>query len=139
MTRPSPQTLTVHQLRYVDVYTDAIRVHKDERCGVQEGRICKVSVGVVSHFFAMRGLPDSELGMVRLDEIGRDRLGLDRGQTTSFVFREAYFWEALCWAAKASQPSARIATWIAIWSGIFGLIGLGLAGWSIWLALNSCP
>jgi len=130
--------LTVHQLRYVDVYTNAIRVHEDERNGVRESKICKVSVNGVSDFFAMRGLPDKERGSVRLDEIGRDRLKVKRGERLSFTFREACAFEALCWAAKTSQPGARIATWIAIWSGVFGIVGLGLGVWAIWIALHPC-
>lgn len=131
--------LTVHKLRYVDVYTNAIRVHKDERGDVRESKICKVTANGESDFFAMRGLPDDERGFVRLDEIGRDRLKVKSNGCYDFVFREAYFWEALCWAAKSSQPGARIATWIAVWSGVLGVVGLILSGWALWIALYPCP
>lgn len=130
-------TLSVHQAGEDDVYQDIIRVHKDRRNGVREGRICHVSVGDAAALFAMRGLPDSQKDWVRLDEFGRDRLGIADGASCEFTFREASYPEALCWACRAADPGARIAAWVAVWGLALGAFGLLVGGLGVWLALRA--
>lgn len=120
--------LTVRQAKYDDVYTDIVRVNKDNRNGVREGRICRVSIlGGESGLFAVRGLPDKDGAIIRLDEVGRDKLNLKEGDRCRFTFDEADYFDAIRWACRASDPAARIAVWIAL---VFGLSGLafGIVG-----------
>lgn len=125
MVTRSEHELTIHKARYVDVYTDAVRVHRDERDGIPEGRICRVTVvNGKSGLFAMRGLQDSERGWIRIDDVGRERLGLQFEEKKRFTFRKANWFEAVRWAMKASQPGARIATWLAFWSVLIGVAAL---------------
>ena len=136
--------LTVHQAKSDGVYTDTIRVHKHERNCVKEGRICKVSVdGNAPKPFAIRGLPDKEKGWIRLDEVSRERLGLNECEVHRFTFEEAGWIEAIRWAINASDPAARIATLIALWLGgagvVLGLIGIVLSAWGICITLHPPP
>ena len=81
---------------------------------------------------AVRGLDDGEEDYIRLDLETRRRLKVKPGDVRDFELRETWPWEALQWASKASDPTARIATWIGIWLGGIGIL-LSLAqlyqGW----------
>ena len=98
----APNKLTVHDAKQNDVYRDIVRVHHSQRNGIREGKICRVSaVGGRAVLLAVRGLPDTEKGYIRLDEICKDRLALNFGDVRDFTFRKAYSWEAVCWACNA--------------------------------------
>ncbi|GEM_PF-4431242 len=128
MADSSEHLFTVHEAKQTDVYKDIIRVHESVRDGVREGRICRVCVnGKKSALFSIRGLPDCEKNFIRIDDIGRDRLKLSEKDQAAFTFAEVSWTEAVRWAAKAADPGARIATWIAIWSGGLGVV-LGIVG-----------
>ena len=107
--------LTVKEGFGYDTYKDTIRIHSEHRLGVRSGHLAKVWVANgKSAVVAVRGLSDSERDVIRLDLETRRRLDLKNGQQPEFRLRESYPWEALIWAAKASDPTARVATWIAI-------------------------
>jgi hypothetical protein len=101
-----------------------------------KGRFCaglnhraKLSVLVTvddgtEHFFSLRGLPDNDEGKIRFDHVARSELRLDLGQFYEFAIRRASLREKVLWAMRATDPAARIAVCIAVWSGIVAVIGL---------------
>lgn len=120
--------LTVHQAYDFDNYKDIIRIHKSRRGQIHSGHLVRVSVrDGKSTIAAVRGLDPGEEDWIRLDLAMRRRLGVELGGPYDFTVRRANPWEALQWATKATDPAARIATWIAIWSGIIGTL-LGVLG-----------
>jgi hypothetical protein len=109
-----------------DVYKDIARIHWTER-GFKRNRIGSiVSIrvdGGPRHFFSLRGLDDADIGKIRFDFVALKSLKLDKGSTHDFTIEEANPWQKLKWALNATDPVARIATWIALWSGVLGIIG----------------
>lgn len=125
--------LTVHQGFETDNYKDTVRIHTSQRGGIRSGHLARVTVkDGASTVVAVRGLDDGEEDYIRLDLETRRRLKVKPGDVRDFELRETSPWEALQWAAKASDPTARIATWIGIWLGGIGIL-LSLAqlyqGW----------
>ena len=128
-----------------DVYKDTIRVHRDVLGKVKVGGVARVRVdGGQAHILAVRGLTDRRRGEALLDAITRDQLGVEKDTTYRFTFEPTNPREKLKWACQATDPGARIAAWIAVWSGILGIIGIVLGGigvypvykeyWVPWLA-----
>jgi len=52
----------------------------------------------------------------------RRRLKVELYDEHDFTLRKAWWWEKLYWAATASDPTARVATWIGIWLGSLGIV-----------------
>src|SRR5262249_35969561 len=84
------------------------------------------------HFFSLRGLDNKDLGKIRFDFVARQALKVDIGTTHDFTIEEANPWQKLKWALHATDPVARIATWIALWSGILGVLGFILGAVGVW-------
>ena len=125
---PEPIRLKVRELVGSDQYKDMVRVHWRERNKMANGKITRVLVdGRGPYFLAMRGTNDDQLGTIGLDHLNRDYMELRNGQEASFTFERANWWQALKWAANSADPAGRIATWIAIWSGLIGIAGLILS------------
>lgn len=125
--------LTVKEGFRHDAYKDTLRIHSSHRLGIRSGHLAKVWVSEGnSAIVAVRGLEDEEHNVIRLDLETRRRLGVKVNETYNFGLRETWFWEAIIWAAKASDPAARVAAWIGIWLGSIGIL-LSLAqlyqGW----------
>jgi hypothetical protein len=76
---------------------------------------------------AVRGLADEEADVIRLDLETRRRLQVSIDEAYDFELAGARFWHALQWAARSSDPAARVATWIAIWSLSIGAL-ISVAG-----------
>jgi|SRR5205809_2577461 len=118
--------LTVEDSNKGDVYKDIVRIHWRER-GTRNriGAIVAISVdGGPRRFFSLRGLPEEDAGKIRFDHVARNELHLKTGEQHDFAIRETSAWEKLVWAIHATDPVARIATWIAVWSAILGVLGL---------------
>lgn len=127
--------LTVHQGYDFDNYKDVIRVHNVHRAGVKSGRLVRVRTDKGgSTVAAVRGLNDEEKSWTRMDLETRRRLKVELGEEHHFTIRKAWWWEKLCWAASSSDPTARVATWIGIWLGGFGIV---LSIIQIWQALKN--
>jgi hypothetical protein len=108
-----------------DAYKDTIRVHRDVLGKVKVGGIAKVRVdGSTAHILAIRGLSDRRRGEILIDAITRDQLGVEKGTIRRFSFDRSNPLEKLTWACQATDPGARIAAWIAVWSGILGILGI---------------
>jgi hypothetical protein len=125
--------LTVKEGFGHDTYKDTLRIHSSHRSGIRSGHLAKIWVtGGKSAIVAVRGLDDDEQDVIRLDLETRRRLAVKVNETHDFGLRETRFWEAVVWAAKASDPAARVAAWIGIWLGSIGIL-LSLAqlyqGW----------
>ena len=117
-----------------DVYKDIARIHWRERGKRSRiGAIVAISVDRgPRHFFSLRGLPDEDAGKIRFDHVARSELRLKVGEEHNIAIEETNPWEKLVWAVHATDPVARIATWIAIWSGIVAILGLVIAGIGAW-------
>jgi hypothetical protein len=122
-----------------DAYKDIARIHWTER-GAKRNRIGSIVAirvdGGPRHFFSLRGLGDKDLGKIRFDFVARQTLKLDKGAKYDFAIEEANLWQKLKWALHATDPVARIATWIALWSGIFAILGLILGVIGAWPVLK---
>ena len=129
------RTLIVEDSIPGDVYKDIARIHWKER-GARRNRIGSIVAIRVGdgprHFFSLRGLDNKDLGKIRFDFVARQALKLEMGTTHDFTIEEANPWEKLKWALHATDPVARIATWIALWSGVLAVIGLFFAIIGLW-------
>ena len=128
------RTLTVEDNIKGDAYKDIVRIHWRERGKRNRiGAIVSLSVdGGPQHFFSLRGLPDEDQGKIRFDHVARDELRLKTGEKHDFAIQETTLWQKLMWAIHATDPVARIAAWIAVWSVILGALGLILAAIGAW-------
>ena len=79
---------------------------------------------------AVRGLADTDAGFIRLDLETRSRLGVELGATYDVEFRTIGFLKKIRWACTASDPAARIAAWIAVWSLVLGVTSIVLVSLS---------
>jgi hypothetical protein len=133
MRHPERQNLKITEATNDDVYKDIVRIHWRERGkGNHIGAIVCISVdGGRSRFLSLRGLPEERKGEISMDHVTRADLHLQLGETRVFSIRETNPWEKLRWAVSATDPAARIAAWIAVWSGGIGIVGLLLAAWPI--------
>lgn len=125
--------LSLHQAKAIDVYKDAVRIHESNRNGIKAGTICRLyikdggSVPVV-----VRGLKDNEQLCVRLDEVTRAKLGIEKVKIGSLIvlrIRDGNLWDKIYWVLSASDPASRVSIWIAFLSLILGLVALGFEVW----------
>ena len=117
-----------------DVYKDIARIHWRERGKRNRiGAIVAISVDCgPRHFFSLRGLADKDAGKICLDLVALSELGLKVGEEHDFAIEETNPLEKLLWAVRATDPAARIAAWIAVWSGIVAILGLIIALIGMW-------
>jgi hypothetical protein len=117
-----------------DLYKDIARIHWRQRGRRNKiGAIVAISVdGGPRHFFSLRGLPDEDEGKIRLDHVARDELRLKIGEEHDFAIEETNLREKLLWAVRATDPAARIAAWIAVWSDIIAILSLIVGAISAW-------
>jgi hypothetical protein len=117
--------LEVRDLSEGDTYKDIVRVHHEQRSRVKNGAITRVRVNRGKPFvLAMRGCLNEKKGTIGLDHLTREYMGVKVGDKHQFTFEHGCLWDKLKWAANSAEPGARIATWIAIVSGVIGVIGL---------------
>jgi hypothetical protein len=128
------RSLIVEDAKSGDVYKDIVRIHWRERGKRNRiGAIVSISVdGGPRHFFSLRGLPDEDAGKIRFDHVARTELRIKTGEQHDFAIQETNPWQKLMWAVRATDPVARIATWIAVWSAILGVLGLFLGAIGVW-------
>ena len=117
-----------------DLYKDIVRIHWQERGKSNTiGAIVGISVdGGSRHFFSLRGLSDDYKGEILFDHVARTELGLKLNEVYDFAIKETNPWQKLLWAVRATDPAARIAAWIAVWSGIIAILGLVVAIIGTW-------
>jgi hypothetical protein len=117
-----------------DVYKDTIRAHRSERKNIKTGTIVEVTVMKtgVSSLAVIRGLSNNEKGQIFLDLETRRRLRVEVGDEEEFSFKPVRLLGRILWAYRATEPSVRVATWLAVWSAILAFL-LGLAGISVGL------
>jgi hypothetical protein len=121
-------SLTVRDALRDDVYKDIARVHWSQRGSVRVGSIAKVCVdGKKTRHLAVRGLADDRKGEILLDHVTRDEMQLKEHDVHNFTFEPTTPWQKVTWACNATDPAARIAAWIAVWSFVIGVAGLLLA------------
>lgn len=122
------QELQVHESLHADTFSDMARIHHSKRGAIKAGSVVKLSANGTCWWFAVRGLkvdkekPDQE-NWVRIDDYARERLGdLKVGTTYQFRIELASIWGQIRWAMGSSNPATRVATGLAIYSAILGII-----------------
>jgi hypothetical protein len=125
--------LKVHEAVKDEVYKDMVRVFWKERGPIQHNGIVKLSVkNHRPRYLAIRGLDAKEKEYIFLDWMTRKDLGgLEIGDECEFTLEEVGLLGKLIWAWRSSDPAARVATWIAIWSAILGITGLVFGAYPI--------
>jgi len=128
------QKLEVAEAVRDDIYKDIVRIHWRQRGkGSKVGAIVAVSVDRrPEHFFSLRGLADQEQGKIRMDHVARSELHVNLNEVHEFAIRKTTVWEKLLWAVRATDPAARIAAWIAVWSGVIGILSLVIGIIGLW-------
>ncbi len=120
--------LMVQPAEQADYYKDMARVHSMYRGGLTSGTLARITVeNGGTTIVAVRGLDSGEEELFRADLETRRRLKIKPGVQYEFTIRAATYKECLQWAIRASDPAARVATWIALWSFGIGIV-LGVIG-----------
>jgi hypothetical protein len=129
-----PNQLQVAEAFKQDAYKDIVRIHWRERGKHNKiGSIVAISVdGGPWRLFSLLGLPDEHKGQIRFDHVSRDELELKLGEVHNFEIKETNVWQKLMWAVRATDPAARIAAWIAVWSAILGILALVIGIIALW-------
>ena len=129
-----PNKLSVRILHGNDMYRDLIRVHWTERNKIKNGSIARARVAGGKPFIVvMRGCTDEDLGKIGMDHLTREHVrtgaggAILEGALDDFTFENASLLEKIKWSTNSADPVARVATWIAVVSGIAGFLGLLLA------------
>jgi hypothetical protein len=110
-----------------DMYKDLARVHWRQRGTptLKVGSIVKIAAQEGGErFVALYGLEDNREGEILLDFVNRGQLNVELNRHSDFTIATTNPWEKLKWACSATDPAPRIAAWIAVWSGILGIIGI---------------
>ena len=120
-------TLEVHENKQDDVYRDRARIPEGHRGKVNEGRICKVSVGGQSVLLEIRGIVSEPKAIVRLDARTREDLGVIEKSSYAFTIHEVGWVGQFLWAWNASDSASRIAARLGLLGVLLGLLGVVLA------------
>jgi hypothetical protein len=127
--------LRVYPLWREDVFKDIARIPEQNRGGIGEGSVCKISANGRTKHLIVRGLEEPLSGGIMLDEITRKAMGnLQEGLSYDFAIKEAGIWGHIKWACTVSDRESRISAWIGIISLALGLLGAVLGGISLWIA-----
>jgi hypothetical protein len=126
--------LTVQPGVQADEYRDIVRIHHDDRSGIPSGTLIKIAVHSGAdrrqRIFAVRGLRNANRGQIRLDSPNQDNLNVELNKTYPLEIAETSLLDKLHWVTCATDPAIRVAAWLAIWSGIIGILGfvVGIVG-----------
>lgn len=116
--------LEVHQVRDEEVYRDIVRVHRSRRGKLRSGQVCRITIDRLSTHAVVRGLPDDQQDWICLDEVQREKLGVERGQRVEPKISRAGIFGWLAFMLNASDPALRAASWIGLVSLMVGLLSL---------------
>lgn len=125
MAKRQPHTVNLRPIwaEADDVYKGVVRIGKADRGHLKTGKLHKFSCSTGTGRFILRGLSPNEKGNVRLDQDTRDALGVVPGSTAiAFTITEANGWDELAWAWNSTDPGYRVATRLAIFTFILGLV-----------------
>lgn len=116
------KTLVVKDAQRNDVQRDTVRVHWRDRGNFKKGHIVRVTANNKTRPLVMRGLGDNRQGQILMDFIIREEFELKSDGSYKFRFDSVGPWGKLEWARNHSDPSIRIATWVAICAVSIGII-----------------
>jgi hypothetical protein len=125
--------LTVTEAPHDATYNDIVWVHWHHRGkpSAKVGTLVNVAFmrdgKRVSRVLSFRGVNDDRENEIRIDHVNRNEMGLKIDDTYEFTLSTTNWWQKLKWACSATDPGIRIASWIAVWFGVLGLIGVVLA------------
>lgn len=125
----NPQKFQVFPVPVDEVYADHFRVPQEHRKDVNgkpiyEGQVCRVRHGKKTVYAIARGMPDTTLRYVRMDEKLRDLLGIKLHDHVDLAFEPCSWFGQFMWAWSSSNPSYRISARIALVSLFLGLLSL---------------
>lgn len=127
--------LRVYPLFHEDVFKDIARLPRQNRAGIREGSVCKISVNGHTRYLIVRGLEDQFSGGIMLDAITREAMGdLQEGMSYDFTIKETGTWGQIKWACTVADRGPRISAWIGVISLALGILGLILGGVGLWIA-----
>lgn len=123
--------LQVAEANEDEVYGDVVRIYHKHRLDTRNklipvGAICRVLIGERSVLAIARGLPASEVALIRMDWSTRKALGVEKRDEAHVSLQRVGFWSEWLWAWRASDPAYRIASRLAVLSVVLGGVGLGL-------------
>jgi hypothetical protein len=124
--------LRVRPAKAEDMFKDVVRVSAKDRGAIRYGRLCKITVNGKSRHLVMRGVDDGESGIIKLDEITRDRFGLsidldDRPVYANVKIRRAGLFAWAPYMLNASDPAILAAARISFISFLLGVVSIILA------------
>ena len=124
--------LTVRQLDQKDVYKDLARIPEAYRRTstgkpIEEGTICDVSTGEGKVTLSLRGLIDEREGVIKMDEVTRNKLGVADNTCHHFDFSPAGYRGVIRWRWCASDPGQRLTNRMAIVGFTLTVIGAVIA------------
>ena len=117
--------LKVHTLGKEEVFKDIVRVSKKYRPS-SNGKICRIATKNKSILASVRGI-DSDRCVIKIDEINRDKLGININSSYGFTIVRATWFSILRWHVLASDPSIRIPAILGVSSLFLGIISILIA------------
>ena len=129
-------SLKIVELSSADVFEDMVRVHQSHRPDIPAGRILWMKHDRYRRLLAARGSHNNVRGQAAIDLKTRRELHIPKyGEVAEITFERASWAWAIVWACSASNPIARIASWLGLVSVALGLLGVALGVLSLWLTL----
>jgi hypothetical protein len=123
--------LEVHQLDREEVYRDFARIPEQFRIGIEEGHLFRFSHCQRSAVLAVRGIQDETRPILKIDDVTRRKLGVDRDQTYEFEVERLNYLSQLIAPWNASDPFNRQTMRLAVIGLFLGSIGLVLGIFSM--------
>lgn len=93
--------------------------------------MCVVAVNGRSKLLVVRGLTDGLRGKILLDEISRNELKIDNQSSQHFTITQVGPVGQIFWVCRSADADVRVAGWLAVWSFIVGLLGIGFSVWTV--------
>jgi len=103
-----------------------VRLHKTHRNGIPRYGIAKIVNTANSKHVVAILLGHEDAGSVYLDYDARDSLDVAKGQKLQFTVSSTSLLRRLWWYLTINDPIIRIPAWLAVWSVVLGIAGIGL-------------
>lgn len=123
--------LTVARLSRREWGTSRVRLNKAHRNGVPRYGIAQITNNTTkkSAFAILLGHDDPSA--IFMDYDMREELGVQKGDTLDFTVTSACLPKKVWWYLSINDPMVRIPAWLAFWSVILGVVGIGIGLYSV--------
>ena len=119
-------SLTVRKADQSEIYRDFARISEAHRGGIREGTLCSVTCCQQTAYLAVRGIGEKEEAIIKIDEVTRNKLGVEVGKSYTFEIEKLNFLSQLLVPWHASDPFNRQAMRLSIIGLFLGTIGFAL-------------